>query len=588
MAFQVGGLASGLDTQTMIEQLMQLERRPITALERRKSALSRSNSAFQALNTRLSSLQSKLTDLLLEKNLKAKSTASSDATVMTATAGAGAAASSYRVKVNQLATATTASSAGAGATAATGALTLANAKPANTTAITTGTFTIGGATVTINSTSATLQKVVDAINGAGSANVSVSGTSGLGAGGASLTAAGQIQLDVTGVTAAVGGGADTSNFLTIAGLKSPSRTTSGVNTYLVGGRMSTAQTTAKLNDSGANGANLTTAVTGDGSGNGSFKINGVSVSYNIATDTLNDVLGRINNSTAGVSASYNSIEDKIVLTNKSTGSTAISLEDVTGNFLAATRLSTGTQTMGQNAQIVVDGVNSNNPLESSTNEFKDIIPSLTFTAKKVETASWTSITVSKDTDTTINTVKSFLNEFNATIDALEAARAKGQPLASDSAVTDIVGKLRRLVQDPVSGLSDSPNTLSALGIGTTSTDRKHLSLDETKFKEWLDKNPDRLVEIFNKDSTADTPTGVAARLKDYLADLRSSEGVFTSRSNSFTRQSKQIDEQIRSYETRLEQRRRLLVGQFTSMEKAVGLMKSQQSAMLSQLGSLQQ
>lgn len=585
MAFQIGGMASGLDTQSIIEQLMVLERRPVTMLQKRKDDLSKSNSAFQSLNTRLASLQSKLTDLLLEKNLKAKATTSSDTNILTATAGSGAAAGTYKVKVNQLATATSVASSGAAASPATGALTLANVKPSNTTAITTGTFTIGGATVTINSTNASLQEVVDAINGSASANVSVSGSAGLGAGGATLDAAtGQIKLDVTGVTPAVGSGGDTSNFLTIAGLQSPSRTTVGANTYLVGARMNVTQTTAKINDAGANGANLTTAVT---PGSGEFKINGVSITFNTGTDSLNDVLGRINSSTAGVVASYNSIEDKLVLTNKTTGASAISLQDVTGNFLAATKLSGASQTTGLNAQIVVDGVNGNNPLESSTNEFKDIIPSVNFTAKKVETANWTTVSVSRDTDTTLNTVKGFLNEFNATVDALEGARAKGQPLATDSAVFDILSKIRRLVQDPVSGLSDSPNTLSAIGIGTTNTDRKHLSLDETKFKGWLDKNPDRLVEIFNKDATAANPAGVAARLKDYLSDLRSSEGVFTSRNNAFTRQSKQIDEQIRAYEGRLENRRQLLVSQFTAMEKAVGLMKSQQSAMLSQLGSLQ-
>lgn len=583
MAFQVGGLASGLDTQSLIEQLMQLERRPISVLQKRKDDLSRSNSAFQSLNTRLATLQSKASDLLLEKNLKAKSATSSDSNIVSATAGAGAAAGTYQIKVNQLATATSVGSSGALASAATGATTLANVKPANTTAITTGTFTIGGATITINNTGATLQEVVDAINGTGSANVSIAGASGLGATAASLTPNGQIQLDVAANTGvAIGGGGDSSNFLTIAGLKSPS--VSG--TLRIGARMNATQTTAKLNDALANGANLTTAVTGDGSGNGEFKINGVSVTYNISNDSINDVLGRINNSTAGVLASYNAIEDRIVLTNKSTGATAITLQDVTGNFLSATRLSGAAQTTGQNAQIVVDGVNGNSPLESSTNEFKDIIPSLNFTAKKVETASWTTITVNRDYDTTVNSIKSFINEFNATVDALENARAKGQPLQNDGMVSDIMNRIRRLVQDPVSGLSDSPNTLSSIGIGTTTADRKHLSLDETKFKAALDTNADRVTEIFNKDSTATSPTGVAARLNSYLTALKSTDGVFATRNKSYSSQTKMIDDQIANYERRLEQRRAILVGQFTAMEKAVGTMKNQQSAMLSQLSSL--
>jgi flagellar hook-associated protein 2 len=40
----------------------------------------------------------------------------------------------------------------------------------------------------------------------------------------------------------------------------------------------------------------------DGSGNGSFTLNGVAISYNTATDTLNSLVTRINASGAGVTA----------------------------------------------------------------------------------------------------------------------------------------------------------------------------------------------------------------------------------------------------------------------------------------------
>lgn len=580
--FQIGGMASGLDTTTIIEQLMMLERKPIAALQQRKSAISQKDSAFQSLNTRLSALKSKLADLTLERNLKAKKVTTSAESVLSATAGAGAAEGSYRIKVNQLATATTVGSSTGLATAAVGSLKLSELKPSNTTAITTGTFTIGGATLTINSTDATLDEVVAAINGTGSTNVSVSGPTGLGAAAASLTAGGQIRLDVSAKTdVAIGSGADTSNFLTIAGLKSP---TSAGN-LRTGARMNVTQVAQPLNDGGANGANLATPVTGDGSGNGLFKINGVEIAYNANTDAMNDVLNRINSSGAGVVASYNAIEDRVVLTNKTTGNSAIGLEDVTGNFLSATKLLSGTQTTGQNASITLDGVAGN--LESSTNEFKDVVPGLIFTAKEVKTSDWTTITVSSDTDATVNTIKGFITEFNATIDAIEGARAKGKPLQGDTALGGIMSKLYRLIYEPVAGLSGSQTTLSSIGIGTTTADRKHLSLDEGKFKEALANNPDRVAELFNKDLTAENPTGVAGRLKAYLDEVGGAEGVFATRKDSASRQTKYIDNQIASYEVRLEQRRKILIGQFTAMEKAVGLMKSQQSALMSQLSSLQ-
>ncbi len=578
--FQIGGLSSGLDTTTIVEQLMMFERKPLMTLESRKAQITKKDSAFQALNTRLSALKSKLSDLTMERNLKVKKVTTSADSVLTAVAGAGAAEGSYRIKVNQLATATSVGSTMGLATSAVGSLKLSELKPSSTTAITTGTFTLGGATLTINSTDATLDEIVDALNGTGSANVSVSGATGLGAGGASLTAQGQIRLDV-GAGVAIGSGSDTSNFLTIAGLKSPT----SENNFRTGARMNVTQVTQPLNDGGANGANFATPITGDGSGNGLFKINGVEITYNVSSDAMNDVLNRINSSGAGVVASYNSIEDKIVLTNKTTGNAAIGLEDVTGNFLSATKLLGAPQTTGKNASITVDGISGN--IESATNEFKNVVPGLIFTAKEVKTSDWTTITVSSDTDATINNIKGFINEFNATVDAIEAARAKGQPLQGDSALSGILSKLYRLVYEPVSGLSGAQATLSSIGIGTTTDDRKHLSLNETKFKEALANNPDRVAELFNKDVSAENPTGVAGRLRAYLNEVGGAEGVFATRKDSASRQTKYIDDQIEAYEVRLEQRRKILVGQFTAMEKAVGLMKSQQSALMSQLSSLQ-
>lgn len=606
--FQIGGLSSGLDTTTIVEQLMMFERKPLLTLESRKAQITKKDSAFQALNTRLSALKSKLSDLTLERNLKAKKVTSSADSVLTAAAGSGAAEGSYRIKINQLATSTSVGSSGGLAGPAVGSLQLSQLKPSSTTAITPGTFTIGSASFRIEDASATLDDVIAAINVAGgkapdatyrpskvvvlapngAAYYPVSGDpalpnlTGLGASAASLTSEGQIKIDTTTKPdVAIGSGSDTSNFLTIAGLKSP--TTSG--NFRIGARMNVTQVVQPLNDGGANGANLSTPITGDASGNGLFKINGVEITYNANTDAMNDVLNRINSSGAGVVASYNSIEDKIVLTNKTTGNAAIGLQDVTGNFLSATKLLGAPQTTGKNASITVDGISGN--IESATNEFKNVVPGLIFTAKEVKASEWTTITVNSDTDATVNTIKGFINEFNATVDAIEAARGKGQPLQGDTALSGIMSKLYRLIYEPVAGLSGAQTTLSSIGIGTTTDDRKHLSLNETKFKEALANNPDRVAELFNKDVSAENPAGIAGRLRAYLNEVGGAEGVFATRKDSASRQTKYIDDQIEAYEVRLEQRRKMLIGQFTAMEKAVGLMKSQQSALMSQLSSLQ-
>ncbi|MNL22004.1 flagellar hook-associated protein FliD [compost metagenome] len=96
-----------------------------------------------------------------------------------------------------------------------------------------------------------------------------------------------------------------------------------------------------------------------------------------------------------------------------------------------------------------------------------------------------------------------------------------------------------------------------------------------------------MAELFNKGAAADDPAGIAGRMKAYLDEIGGKEGVFAIRKESTTRQTKYLDDQIESYERRIELRRKKLVTQFSAMEKAVSMMKSQQSAMLSQLSSLQ-
>src|SRR4029079_1784095 len=102
-------------------------------------------------------------------------------------------------------------------------------------------------------------------------------------------------------------------------------------------------------------ANFATAISDGGAGTGEFKINGVSINYDASTDNTANVIDRINNSAAGVNASYDAVNDRLVLTNKTTGDLNIALQDVTGNFLAATKLSAGSLSRGKNLLYTIDG-----------------------------------------------------------------------------------------------------------------------------------------------------------------------------------------------------------------------------------------
>ena len=71
---------------------------------------------------------------------------------------------------------------------------------------------------------------------------------------------------------------------------------------------------------------------------GSFEINGETISVS-TTDTLNDVVDRINQSTAGVTATFNAVTEQIELLQDTLGEVpTIDLQNDTSNFLQATKL----------------------------------------------------------------------------------------------------------------------------------------------------------------------------------------------------------------------------------------------------------
>jgi len=104
MTIQFGGLASGLETSTIIEQLMELERTPVKRLETNKTSLNDRLTAFTELDTRLKSFADKIKNLnysstLLQRSAKLSSEEYLSASVNTkATTGAN-----YQVEVVSLA-----------------------------------------------------------------------------------------------------------------------------------------------------------------------------------------------------------------------------------------------------------------------------------------------------------------------------------------------------------------------------------------------------------------------------------------------------------------------------------------------------
>ncbi|HYG67295.1 MAG TPA: flagellar cap protein FliD N-terminal domain-containing protein, partial [Anaeromyxobacteraceae bacterium] len=99
--FRAGGLASGMDTSAIIDQLVELESRPLDLLAKRKSAFQAQVSALGDIASRLGALQTAAKSLGDDGVLAA--TVASTNTGFSAAPGSGAVAGRYAVTVQELA-----------------------------------------------------------------------------------------------------------------------------------------------------------------------------------------------------------------------------------------------------------------------------------------------------------------------------------------------------------------------------------------------------------------------------------------------------------------------------------------------------
>ena len=165
MAISSPGIGSNIDVNSLVSQLMALERRPLDALNKRKSFYNDEVSAYGKISSDLSGFQSAVAALKNTSSFNVFTAVAADATLLTASADSTASATNHSITVTQLAQAQK----------------LFSAAFADTTITTLGTGSLtfnngNGATpfvVTIDATNNTLAGIVNAVNSA-SGNFGVS------------------------------------------------------------------------------------------------------------------------------------------------------------------------------------------------------------------------------------------------------------------------------------------------------------------------------------------------------------------------------------------------------------------------------
>ena len=565
----ISGLISGFDSATFINQILSIERQPETRMKTKISTLEAQKTAIQNLRTQLLSFRSAVQSFKLSNTFGQFEADSSETSVATATvSGTTPVVGSYLINVTQMASATVAQSgAKLGGTINPDA---GMSSSGMTTEVDEGTFTVNGVTFTINdSTTESLNSVLTQIN-----NSAAGVTATYDAATDTVTFENKTAGDTSLIN--FGGTDDTSNFLSAINVKKATQSTNASGT-------TTAKSTTNLGavDSNKN-LNTLNFASGTAITAGTFQVNGVSITVDPTTDSLNDVLERINSSDAQVNASYDSVTDKIRVVAKGLGSRTVAFTAGTSNFLTATALDTAVQTAGNDAKFSINGGET---LTRNSNEVADALGGVTL---RLLSKGETTVTISSDDDKIVEDVKAFVTSFNETVDAIATATGESGTLANDSTIREIESSIRSLVFGTVSGISGEYSSLIDLGITTGSTfDSKataHLELDEDTLREALREDRNNVQAVFNTSSK----NGIADQIFDYLDSLTKTTGSLyqrTKTNGSIDTQITTLNSQIDSLEERIAQHETRLKKQFNKLETLSASLKTD-SAALSTLGSI--
>lgn len=561
MDYSLSGLSSGFDWKTFINQIMAVQNAPIDRLNAEKVTNLNRQAALVDLDTKMAALGTAATALgsgdLFSSRLVSSTTPNSS---WQATAAGSTAAGSYELTVTQLATTARrqgAAELGQALNSTDDGIGLTLATLPTATAITAGTFTVNGQAVTVALTD-TLDQVFTAIAAATSDAVTASYDHTTD------------KITLTGSSVVLGAANDTSNFLTALKLGNNATLSTTVSTGKLGTtQSSTTLATARLQ------ADLTALVA---AGDRTFLVNGVSIAYNVNTDSLSAVLTRITESAAGVTALYDSTHDRVVLANNTTGDTGIAVSESSPGLLAALGLTSGAILVrGQNAEFSLNGGASQSSASNTLTAAEHGIAGLMVA---VDTLATQTLAVSSDTAGMRSVIENFLVKFNDLQSYVDEntkttmginGKVTAAILAGNREVQSWADHLHKLAFAQVAGLSGTISRLEHLGIDFNSTSGVLKITDSAKLTTALQTQARSVAEFFQTSTT-----GWAATLSTYVDQISTANALQEDRLNAANTS---LDTSMGNLQRRLDQQRAALTASFIAMESAQSLLKSQSTTL---------
>lgn len=248
---------------------------------------------------------------------------------------------------------------------------------------------------------------------------------------------------------------------------------------------------------------------------GTFRINGKDVTVT-TSDSLNSIKKKINDAQAGVTASV--VDNRLVIRNNEMGAgKLITFSDDPGTqvlsqlgILTAEGAIKNTVAAAQNAIFSVDGL----VIERDTNSVSDVIDGVTLNLKD-QTTEKVQITITDDTQKTVNAIKAFVDQYNSVMSFIaekrsyDATTKKTGVLFGDSSLIQLENSLRQLISASVGGLDPGFRNLAAIGINTSGK-AATLTVNEAKLIEKLKEDPDKVAALFGAAKTNVAYSGTGA------------------------------------------------------------------------------
>lgn len=572
MSISVSGLGSGIDYESWITQLVAIKQAKIDEVSKKVSTINDNSSTLTSLQdtyTKLLTSIQKFTDAKYNStdNIFTQKKVTSSSDKITAKVDASANIQSVKVTVSELATATKAQSATVAAYAVDANTLISDISEGS---ITAGKFSIyiNGAKNTVNVTST--EKLGDVINDIKALNPDLN---------ASVTDGKLTVSAINGTTVSIGSNADTSNFADVFAL-----------TKNLDGSYTSSKPVFETNTA----TSLTSAKFANGTVTaGTFTIGGAEFTIDGNT-TIDGLIKSINtNKDAGVSAYWDQNAGKLVLEATDEGAVNINVEAGTSNFTdiigltSAGSLAVGSQTLGTNAKLTINGTEITSSSNTVTSDISGIT-GLTLTLND-KTTSTANVEISSDNSATSDAISSFITAFNDMMTKTNVAVGVGGNLHGESILSMIENSLRGTVTASVTG-ANGYKTLASIGITTgkwstdTSAETNQLVLDKDSLTKALQNDPDSVMKLLIGDKSTNTE-GVLTKLETILNNnLDPIKGYFVKRESSYSKEVSALNKTITSMKDDLTTYKAQLETKFQAMDKLISNLKSQAQQMDSLLG----